>query len=162
MVARRRMRVLVMRRRRIRRTSLMRRRMCRGRRVAVRLAPRVTKGRAHLKDKDKVPRGRVVLRARASMAGIGLERVWAVRGRVVSVLEGVRNRVVTTSKAALILDILKEAMTLRFMVIRGNSSTGNEWMICCQFVAFFFLAIDDSCVTLLASVSRLHLPRLFF
>ena len=28
--------------------------------------------------------------------------------------------------------------------------------------SFFFLAIDDSCVTLLASVSRLHLPRLFF
>lgn len=129
MVARLRTLVLVMRRRRIRRTSLMPRRMYRGRRVAVRLAPRVTKDRAHPKDKDKVPRGKVVLRARASMAGTGLGRVWVVRVRVVLVLEGVRNRVVTTSKAALILDILKLAMTLRFMVIRGNSSTGNDGIV---------------------------------
>ena len=92
------------------------------------LEPRVTKDRAHHKDKDKVPRGKVVLRARASMAGTGLGRVWAVWGQVVLVLEGVYNRVGNTSKAALILDILKVVMTLRFMVIRGNSSIGNEWI----------------------------------
>lgn len=96
--------------------------MYRDRRVAVRLELRVTKDRTHRKDKNKVPWGKVVL-ARASMAGTGLGWEWAVGGRVVLVLEEVRNRVGNTSKAALILDILKEAMILHFMVIRGNSST---------------------------------------
>ena len=94
----------------------------------MRLEPRVTKDRAHCKDKDKVLQGKVVLRARGSMVGTGLGRVWAVWGQVVLVLEAVYNRVGNTGKAALILDILKVVMTLHFMVIRANSSIGNEWI----------------------------------
>jgi hypothetical protein len=100
--------------------------MFRGRLAAVLLEPRAIRDRVHLKDKDKVPLGKAVLRGRVSMAGIGSGRVWVVRVRAVLALEGVRNKEATTSKAVLISDILKAAMTQRSILIRGNSSTGND------------------------------------
>jgi len=91
------------------------------------LEPRAIKDRVHPKDKDKVLLGKVVLRARVSTAGTDLGRVLVVRVRAVLVPEGVRNKVVTTSKPALISDILKVATTQHSMLIKGNSNTGNDF-----------------------------------
>jgi hypothetical protein len=102
--------------------SLIHRRTSRCLLVAVLLERRALKGKAHHKGK-----GKVVPRARVSTAGTGLGRVLVVRGREVLASEEV-HRVATTSKAALILDIPKVAVTPHSMPIsRGNSSTGNDF-----------------------------------
>jgi len=100
--------------------------MSRGRLVAVLPEPRVIRDRVHPKDKDKVLLGKVAPRARVSTAGTGLGRVLVVRVRAVLVSEALRNKVANISKAVLISDILKMAMTQHSMLIKGNS-TGDDF-----------------------------------
>jgi len=107
----------------IRPINLMHRKTSRHPLVAVLLEHKVVKDKAHLKAKAKV-----VPRARVSTAETGLGRVLVVRVRAVLVLEEAHRVAIT--KAALISDILKVAMTQHSTLIsRGNSNTGSDLMM---------------------------------